>query len=727
MGLYSDQIAERIKRDSDAFEESFVRLASVVMGHQKQAENYLSDRETSKDAIEEILKYFHVVPAELPANISKMEDQLEFFLRPSGIMRRPVELTGTWYKDGIGPFLGQTKEGRVVALLPGKITGYTFFDYTLGKRVKVTRKNCSFIDSRAYCFYNPLPTKKLSVTDLLAYMVRTLAVSDYVMLACVSLAVVLLSMLTPYANKQLFGNVIASGKMLQLVSVAALLVGATISKALINMTKSLVMAKINTKTEISVQSAAMSRLLSLPVSFFKEFSSGETSQRMQSLNSLCGILVQTVLETGLTALFSLLYIGQIAAFAPALALPALGIILLNIGFTFATSVLSVKTSRRRMESSAKLAGLVIMLFSGVQKIKLAGGERRAFAKWSKQYAHSAKLTYSPPLLVRIGPVISAGISLVGGIVLYAVAGTTGIPVSDFMAFSVSYGMVTVAVAALAKVALTISTVKPTLDLSKPLLNADPETSADKKMLTRLSGGIDINNISFRYNDQMPLVLDDLSLKIEPGQYVAIVGASGCGKSTLIRLLLGFEQPQKGAIYYDGKDMKSVDLRSLRKHIGCVIQNGKLLSGSIYSNIIVSAPGMSVDGAWQAAEMAGIADDIRDMPMGMHTYISEGNGGVSGGQRQRLLIARAIASKPKILMFDEATSALDNITQKHVSKSLDNLNCTRIVIAHRLSTIRQCDRIIMLADGKIVEDGTYDELIALGDKFAELVERQRLDG
>ena len=225
---------------------------------------------------------------------------------------------------------------------------------------------------------------------------------------------------------------------------------------------------------------------------------------------------------------------------------------------------------------------------------------------------------------------------------------------------------------------------------------------------------------------MPYVIDGLDLKIRAGEYVAIVGTTGCGKSTLLRLLLGFETPEKGAVYYDGKDLAKLDLRSLRRHIGTVTQNGTLFQGDIYSNIVISAPQLSLDEAWEAAEIAGIADDIRAMPMGMQTVISEGQGGISGGQKQRLMIARAVAPRPKILLFDEATSALDNKTQKKVSDALDALKCTRIVIAHRLSTIRNCDRILVLSGGKIRESGTYDELIAQKGFFAELVERQRLD-
>ena len=295
-----------------------------------------------------------------------------------------------------------------------------------------------------------------------------------------------------------------------------------------------------------------------------------------------------------------------------------------------------------------------------------------------------------------------------------------------MAFMVSYSLFSGAFLALCDAAVSAASISPILELVAPILEAVPEVSEGRKVIASLSGGIELNDVTFRYDQNMPPVLENLSLKVRPGQYVAIVGKSGCGKSTLMRLLLGFETPQRGVIYYDGKDIKTLDLKSLRSHIGCVLQNSRLFTGSIYSNISISAPQLTEKGAWEAAEMAGIADDIRRMPMNMHTLISEGAGTISGGQRQRIIIARAIAPKPKVLFFDEATSALDNLTQKIVSDSLDKLRCTRIVIAHRLSTIRHCDRILVLDGGRIAEDGDYETLIHSKGLFSELVKRQQLN-
>ena len=470
----------------------------------------------------------------------------------------------------------------------------------------------------------------------------------------------------------------------------------------------------------------MMRIMSLPADFFKGYGSGDLSSRAAHISSLCNMLVSAVLTTGLTSAFSLIYISQIFIYAPLLVVPAIAVILVTVAFSLISSFAQMRISKKQMELSAKESGMSYALISGIQKIKLAGAEKRAFARWGNLYAQNARLTYNPPAFIKLNSVISLAISLIGNIVMYAAAVKSGVSVADYYAFGTAYGMVSGAFMSLAGMALTAAQIKPILETVQPFFNTVPEISEGKEVITRLSGGIELTNVSFRYNENMPLILDNMSLKIRPGQYVAIVGKTGCGKSTLMRLLLGFEKPQKGAVYYDGSDIERIDLKSLRRRIGVVMQNGKLFSGDIYSNIVISAPWLTQSDAWDAAEKAGIAEDIRRMPMGMNTIISEGSGGISGGQRQRLMIARAIAPKPKILMLDEATSALDNLTQKRVSESLDSLKCTRIVIAHRLSTIKQCDRILVLDGGKITEDGTYDELIAQNGVFAELVERQRLD-
>ena len=727
MGWFDEQIKDRKRNDDDAFAEAFANMASAITGKKIEA-SLNNDRTVTKDAIDEILKYYHVKSREVPDGISDMNEQLEHLMRPYGIMRRTVKLEEGWYRDAAGAMLGVLAEsGRVVALIPTGLSGYSYFDWETGKRRRINRKNQHLFEEEAIAFYKPFPLKKISLPSLAAYIARTLSVSDYVMIGLATLALSLIGMISPLITKLLFDRVLLSGNVRLLIAIAFFSVSVSVSTLLISAVKNMVTARIETKLNISIEAATMMRIMSLPADFFKQYSSGELSSRASQVGALCKMLASTVLSTGLTSIFSLVYISQIFAYAPMLVVPALLIILATVVFSVVSSLVQMKLSTRQMELSGKESGMTYSLITGIQKIKLAGAEKRAFARWGNLYAQSAKLEYGPPAFIELNSVIALAISLVGTLVMYTMAVKSGISVADYYAFDTAYGMVSGAFGALAGIALNVAQIKPMLTMVKPFFDAVPEVSDGKQVLTRLSGGIEMNNVSFRYSENMPLIIDNLSLKIRPGQYVAIVGKTGCGKSTLMRLLLGFEHPQKGAIYYDGKDLERIDLRSLRRRVGVVMQNGKLFQGDIYSNIVISAPWLSQDEAWEAAELAGIADDIRMMPMGMNTIISEGSGGISGGQRQRLMIARAVAPKPKILMFDEATSALDNLTQKKVSESLDALKCTRIVIAHRLSTIKQCDRIIVLDHGKIIEDGKYDELIAKNGFFAELVARQRLDG
>ena len=727
MGWFDEQIRQRMCSDDEMMEDSLAGIAEAVLGTRISAA-MKDDRMRTKNAIDEILKFYHVKSSEIPEDVKDMNDQLEYLLRPCGIMRRRVKLEGEWYRDAFGAMLGTLKEdGRVIALIPGRTGGYSYLDEACGRRVKLDGNTRERVEEEALCFYKPLPMKPVGIPELMRYIWETVSAFDVGMFLAAALGLTLLRMLSPKINHIIFSQVTESGNMRLFWSITLFIVCLRVSSLLVETVRSMLIQRIGIKMGIQVQAAVMMRILSLPADFFQKYSAGELAGRAGNINTLCSMLISLIFSTGFTAVFSMVYITQIFAYAPALVVPALAIILVTLGFSVISALMQIRVSERRMENGAKESGMTYSLISGVQKIKLSGAEKRAFAQWGKIYAEGARLSYDPPLLLKINGVLLTAISLCGTVIMYYAAAKSGISVADYYAFTTAYGMVSGAFSSLAGIVLSVAQLRPILKMAKPILETAPEVSEGKQMVTRLAGGIEFCNVSFRYRESMPLVVDDLSLKIRPGQYVALVGATGCGKSTLLRLLLGFETPQKGAIYYDGRDIASMDLKSLRSKIGVVMQNGRLFSGDIFSNITICAPHLTMEEAWEAAELAGIAEDIRRMPMGMHTVISEGQGGISGGQRQRLLIARAIAPRPKILLLDEATSALDNLTQKKVSQSLDGLKCTRIVIAHRLSTIRQCDRIIVLEKGKMTEDGNYEELMEKNGYFAELIARQRLDG
>jgi NHLM bacteriocin system ABC transporter ATP-binding protein len=726
MSWFEDQMQQRKDLDQQVFEDSFYHTAGAVLGR-GNARIIENSRIVSNNTIDDILKYYNLKSEEIPASIEEHEKRLEYCLRPHGIFTRKIVLSEKWYKDAIGPIMAYTvKDNEPVAFLPGEMGGYYYRDHRSGNRVKVTRVNAGQFSKNAYSFYKPLPQKKLTIEDLIVYMKDLISFGDGCMVFLASLAVTLVGMLLPKYAKALTGPILNSGSQKLLLGIAICMVCTAISSQLLSSVYAMLRARLSLKSSLGVQAAMIMRMMSLPASFFKRYSTGELLNRLYAVDSLCKMLVDAFLGSGLMSLVSLLYIRQIFSFTPELVIPSLVIILVMVGFTTVSSLVQIRVSKKIMELKNVESGVSYSMIRSIPKIKLAGAEKRFFARWLRKYADSVRYTYAPPMLLRLNSVITLGIGLAANIVLYFIAADCGVSQSDFYAYTVAYGMVMGAFKSLAGVALSFGQIKPVMEMASPFLDEVPETSEKREEVLKLSGSIELGNVSFRYDEKSPYILKNLSLKIKEGEYVAIVGKTGCGKSTLVRLLLGFETPVKGAIYFGNKNIENIDLSSLRRHIGVVMQNGGLFQGDIYSNIVISAPELSLDAAWEAAEIAGIADDIRAMPMGMSTLIAEGQGGISGGQKQRLMIARAVAPKPKILIFDEATSALDNVTQKKVSEALDKMGCTRIVIAHRLSTIKNCDRILVIDNGSIIESGNYDQLMEKKGFFAELVERQKLD-
>ena len=727
MSWFEDQLHSREESDNIELSDAVDSLANAIMG--KRLKEALSQSEISDSAIELILKYYHcdVKSSDFSPKFDSIEEQIEYKIRPYGIKSRTVTLQKGWYRNAVGAMIGTLKDSSsAVALIPDTFSGYKLINVKDGTTLKLNKKTEQFLDDEAVCFYEPLAQKSLTIKDLFIFMLKQLSVSDIVLYLILMGLTTALGLLSPQFTKWLFGSVLESKNVNALIALAVFMICFSLSRLCMNSFSNLIGSRIGIKQNTAVGAAVMNRILSLPPSFFRDYSSGELAQRASYVESLCSTLFETIGVSTLTSVFSLVYIGQIFVFAKALVAPALLVTLATIVLSLITTFTQMKISKKQMEISAKTSGLTYSAITGIQKIKLSGSEKRAYSRWARMYSQEAALAYNPPLFLKLSGPLHLTLSLLGSLVIYAVAIKSHVSVSDYYAFNTAYGMVTGAFMSVVSIALSIANILPTLEMAKPIMEAIPESHDNKELITELNGSIEFSHVSFRYNEQMPNVIDDLSLKIKPGEYLAIAGATGCGKSTLLRLLLGFETPQKGMITYDRKDLSKIDLESLRSKIGVVLQDGKLFLGDIYSNIVITSPALSVADAWEAASIASLDDDIRSMPMGMFTMISEGQGGISGGQKQRLMIARAVAPKPRILMFDEATSALDNITQKKVTEAIDVLKCTRIVIAHRLSTIQKADRIIFLEGGKITEEGTYEELIAKNGSFADLVKRQRLD-
>ncbi|MDO4976659.1 MAG: ATP-binding cassette domain-containing protein [Eubacteriales bacterium] len=726
MSWFDEQIRYRKLKDDEILSEAYVEIASAVVGHRLQ-QSWQDESYAAKTALEEICKYYHVKMRDIPPGIKEFNEQLDYVLQPSGIARRSVRLKEDWYKNAIGAMIGSRKsDGKVIALIPGKTDGYIYEDLEQGKSIKINKENAKLLEEEAIVFYRPFPLHSMSERDLFQFIRECLSGRDYLWYFVALSVITLIGLMTPKFGHLLFSEVVEYKRSSLLLATLLFFVCVTISLRLLEATKSLLVARIGSKLNLSVQAAVMMRLLSMPTKFFRNYTVGELNQQIKKMNRLCSLLGSAVFSMGFTVVFSLVFLIQIFYYAKALVIPTVFITLLSFAFSILCILFEMKHNKTVMELSGNEQGMVYSMITGIYKIRLSGAEKRAFARWGKLYAKEATEMYQSPWILKYSNVITSAIGLFGNIWIYYVAVAKGISVADYYAFTMCYAYITSAFSSFSDMAGTIATIRPILQLVKPMLETEPEISEEKEVVTKLSGRIELSHVSFRYPDSDQYLLDDVSLKIRPNQYVAVVGKTGCGKSTLVRLLLGFETPTKGAIYYDGKDLNKLDKKSLRRKLGVVLQNGKLINGDILSNITISAPWLQEKDAWKAAEIAGIADDIRQMPMGMHTIIHEGSGVISGGQRQRIMIARAVVANPKVLFLDEATSALDNITQKHVSDAMDHMRCTRILIAHRLSTIKQCDRILVLDQGKIMEDGSYEELMAVNGIFAQLVERQKID-
>lgn len=693
-------------------------------------------------------------------------------VRSSSVGHRQVVLTPGWWTRDQGPLLGFVKESKEhqpnsdldaaqapatssngqresrvtevetswedgsddtrlipVALLPTRVGAYELVDPRDGTRVPVDEATAATLGPFGLQLYRGLLTSKVTLKDLWSFVTFGV-LNDAKTIIALGVAGAMLGLLLPLLTGYLFDSVIPGADRLGLINVFVALAVATVSGAAFELTRGISVLRLHTRVGAALQMAVLDRLIRLPLPFYGRFSAGDLGMRASSINAIGEALSGSTLSAILGSFVSAASYVLLFYYNVTLALLATVILAVNIAFSAATGYFMLNFSREQQEAQGKLSGLVLELLNGIAKLRVSGTEARAFSRWAKAYRRQQAVAFRVGFFANNVVVFNSVLSIASTLVIFwaytviAADPAGGITTGQFIAFNAAFGAFISSGMQLSQTAIGLLGLIPLWERAKPILDTEPEVDFSKSDPGELAGRIEVSHLSFRYSEDGPLILDDVSFEAAPGEFIALVGPSGAGKSTALRILLGFERAESSSVLFDGHDLASVDVTAVRRQVGVVLQSSSLTSGDIFSNIVGSAT-LTIDDAWDAARMAGMEDDLKAMPMGMHTVVSEGGATFSGGQRQRLLIARALVTRPRILYFDEATSALDNRTQAIVSKSIEGLHATRIVIAHRLSTIREADRIYVFDAGRITEAGSYDELVARDGLFAELVARQEI--
>lgn len=727
-----NKLLQKEQKEEQTIMQSIAQLSSVVDVKQYRRQKMLLEMEQQEPLLicckligEHAGINFVPHPAALKGLPSR--DPLGDMVKASRVRKREVVLSGDWWKVDNGPLLGFMEEdGRPVAILPLSPKKYELHDPSQKSKTIVDEQLAGQLKPFAWMFYKPFPHKALKVKDILSFGLAAISKQDLFNVILLGLAGGLLGIVTPVAIGVLFGNIIPEMDRGQLFYMTLILIGSAVAIFMFSITQAVAMLRIETKMQTSIQASVWDRLLSLPTPFFRRFSAGDLSHRALSIHAISQMISGVAMGTILSSIFSVFSLLLLFYYDVQMALLALLVVLIAILITVAFGYYQVRYQRKLMDIEGKTLSLVLQLINGIAKFRVAGAESRAFYLWSSLFRNLRQVTFKSRLNEIFLDMFNTFLPVLASAVIFvAVVSPAGdrLTAGNFIAFNAAFSSFLIAMIAMSSVVITILNLFPLFERAKPIFETLPEVDDAKQDPGELKGEIGVSRLCFRYSEDGPLILNDVSLQIKPGEFIGVVGSSGSGKSTLFRCLLGFEQAESGMIFYDGQSLDAIDIQAVRQQMGVVLQNGKLMAADIFTNICGSAAVKTIDDAWEAARGAGVEDDIKQMPMGMHTFINEGATTISGGQRQRLLIARAIVNKPRILLFDEATSALDNKTQTTVSRTLDKLQATRVVVAHRLSTIINADRIYVMDKGKIVQAGNYAELIKQEGLFAELAKRQ----
>lgn len=642
----------------------------------------------------------------------------------SRVRTRAVRLAGDWWRTDSGPLVGhRAKSGAPVALL-WRRGRYEAVNASTGRRQRIGRENADEFEPRAVMFYRPLPDRPMTPWRLLRFSMRGTR-TDLRNLLLAGLVTVGLGALVPIATGRVLGVYVPKGESGLIVQVSLAVMVTSVVTAAFTLLQNLTVLRLEGRVEATLQPAVWDRLLRLPTAFFAERSTGELASAAMGISAIRRVLsgVGPVVVQACTV--GAMNVVLLFCYSVSLALVALAMLAVAAAVFLGMGLWQLRWQRQLVELGNKLNNQAYQTLRGLPKLRVAAAESFAYAAWAREFARSRELQQRAGRIRNLTTVLDAVCLPLCSLTMFMLlAGPArgSMSAGAFLTFSTALTMLLTSVTQVTGALVSAAAVMPMFEQVKPLLDEAPEVRGAGAQPGALSGGIEARGLSFRYSDDGPLVLDDVSLEVRPGEFVAIVGPSGCGKSTLLRLLIGFDRPTSGSVLYDGQDLAALDQAAVRRQCGVVLQNAQPLTGSILE-CICGAESFTEEEVWEAATMAGLAEDIKRMPMGLHTLIS-GGGAISGGQRQRLMIAQALVRRPRILFFDEATSALDNETQRIVIESTRSLESSRLVIAHRLSTVMDADRVIVMSDGRIVEQGAPAALLADPAGFLhDLVRRQ----
>lgn len=731
-GVHSAQGVQDIQKDK--LHAALARLAHLAAGSHATAMGSMNG--PLESAVGRIAVWFGLVPTSrrAPPGESALA-HVERLAGDMGLAVRQVSLRSGWLHSDAGPLLAFTPEGQPLALLPAG-GSYVCWNPQTGQETALDTEGSLAMGPVAFCFYRRLPDvadqpdqsgKTARLVTLLSFGLRGLRADVWTLLACAA-AGGLLGLAVPIMTALVFDEIVPGHFRGLLVQAAAALAVLALLQWVWSLANGVAMLRIESKLKLALQAATLDRLIRLPAAFFRQHAAGDLGQRALGVEVISSLVTGSVASSLFAGIFSIFGFALLFHYHWQAALVAIGLSVLLAGMAALAGILSMRALKDKERLAGSLSAMVLELFNGMERIRLAGAEERLFTRWAHRYADMNAISLRAQRIQALFTAFNTGYRILAvGVIFGALAwlgqgqGGERMATGAFLAFISAFGTSFVALSQMAGTLVDLLSIGPIWQRMRPIMETPVEATVGGADPGPLSGLVEMNNLHFRYAEGLPNVLRGVSLRAAAGEFIAIVGSSGCGKSTLFRLLLGFEKLAAGAIYVDGHELGSLDIRAVRRQIGTVLQHDTLITGSIYENIR-GAHDISQEEAWEAARLAGIGEHIASLPMGMHTMLGD-NPGFSGGEVQRLLIARALAMKPRILLLDEATSALDNRTQAEVSANLASLTVTRIVIAHRLSTIEAADRIYVLDGGVVVQEGPYHKLIAEKGLFAELVQKQ----